>query len=114
MSRAAGLPRTLRPALGALLLAFVPVVGCGEREQDQGGEGDFVCQAVCRRPDGTLEPGGTRRFEGVGKEEAEGRCEQNLTGGGIELCIAPNAFANDCNCTFQPEDDDAFPTLPAR
>jgi hypothetical protein len=97
------------PALALLLLALAAVTGCENQTQDQEGEGDFDCQAVCRLPDGTLQPGATRRFEGVGKEDAQQTCEQAITGGGTELCVAPAAFSGHCNCTPRPEEDDAFP-----
>jgi hypothetical protein len=104
--------RSWRKLAPLLLLAMVSA-GCENSPQDQSGEGDFVCQAVCRLPDGTLQPGASRRFEGAGKEDAERTCERSLSGGGTELCVAPAAFSGNCNCTLQPEDDQDL-SIPVR
>jgi hypothetical protein len=105
--------RSRRRELGWLLFVVLAATGCANSTQDQSGEGDFVCQAVCRLPDGTLQPGASRRFDGAGKEEAQLACERSLTGGGTELCVAPAAFSGRCNCTLQPQDDADLP-IPVR
>jgi hypothetical protein len=101
--------RTWPMGLVLLVLAILLLAGgCdtgGEVEEDETGEGDFVCQAVCRLPDGTLEPGGSRRFPGFGEDEAQRSCEAPLTGG-VDLCLAPASFSGHCNCTEEPEDAD--------
>jgi hypothetical protein len=106
---AATLTRSQRLPAALSIFFFVFLVGgCnpeGEPEEDETGEGDFICQAVCRLPDGTLEPGGSRRFPGFGEDEAQQNCEAPLTGG-VDLCRAPAAFASQCTCTEEPEDED--------
>lgn len=105
--------RSCRAELGPLLLVVLASTGCENATQDQSGEGDFLCQAVCRLPDGTLQSGASRRFDGAGKEEAQRSCERSLSGGGTELCVGPAAFSGRCNCTPQPEDDDDL-SIPVR